>query len=508
MKICVVVPNENYLKQAGVRIRYKRIMAHLEEMGHQLELLPVEEFKQVDHDVYLFSKCFDASALIVAQMALSRGKIVGVDLFDDYFSQWQDSRLQKFRGWLVSFLSGAHFVLCSTPNMQRVAEKYAPHLPVHVMDDPYDQYSIKHLHRKLTRKTTDLWSRRVLNVAWYGIGDNSYYPVGLSDLAAFSAELVALQGKGFDVRLHILTNSRAMTGDALAALSNIPVTYELHEWSESQEQALLAQTQVVFLPVSAQKFSIAKSLNRAVTALCSGNQILSAGFPLYKAFDEYIYRNGEDLLEDLNTNRPRLRSETIKRLDSLLRSYADPMVKARNVVDFLSSVVSHAGKLDAHTAPGRPLAALVHGVESSGTVHKFAKKLASLSVGSPLTSLRVNFDIRFEWNHHHTGLDLLVSDRVSKLLSHSTAALSVPYGKILDTEYRKIGTEALPSLTCMGGHLAACGSPTGKLAAYSVVMSTVVRVMNEVLPDVPCISSENWRLPWPISVDRSSLGGQ
>jgi len=38
MKLCVVVPSADYLKQAGVRIRYERIAPALEELGHSLSL--------------------------------------------------------------------------------------------------------------------------------------------------------------------------------------------------------------------------------------------------------------------------------------------------------------------------------------------------------------------------------------------------------------------------------------------------------------------------------------
>lgn len=498
MKICVIVPSENYLGQAGARIRYTRMTAALAEAGHSLTLLPIEKFKKIDHDVYLLSKCFDANALVVAQMVAARGKIVGVDLFDDYFSDQKDSRFQRLRGWLIGCLERADFVLCSTPVMRRVAEQYAPNLPVHVMNDPFGRYDVRTLRQNLARKHATLWANGVLNVAWYGMGDNPYFPVGLADLAAFSGDLAAMQGRGFVVRLNILTNSRAMTGDALAALSTIPVPYELHEWNEAEEQKLLTRTHVVFLPVSAQNFSVAKSLNRAVTALCSGSQVLSAGFPLYKPFSDFIYRDAAQIVSDLKASRPRVRAETLKSLDLVLRAHADPAVEARGLASFLETIIHGKTAQSAFSQNERPSTAVIHGVESSASAHKFAKRMAALSIASPLTSLKLNFDLRFDWNEQRTGLDLLVSEDACKLLAPQAAAKAVPYGKVIDFEFRKIGQEAVPSLMCEGRELADCGSPAGKLAAYSSVMSTILHVMEELFPDIPCVFSENWRLPWPI----------
>ncbi len=499
MRICVVVPSESYLRQAGARIRYTRMTAALAEAGHSLTLLPIEKFKKIDHDVYLLSKCFDATALVVAQMVAASGKVLGVDLFDDYFSDPKDSRFQRLRGWLIGCLARADFVLCSTPVMQRVAQQYAPDLPVHVMNDPFGHHDVKTLRHHLAKKNATLWANGVLNVAWYGMGDNPYFPVGLADLAAFSGELAAMQGKGFDVRLNILTNRRAMTADALAALSATPVPYELHEWDEAEEQKLLTQTHVVFLPVSAQNFSVAKSLNRAVTALCSGNQVLSVGFPLYEPFSDFIYRDPSQVVNDLKAGRPRVRAETLKPLDRVLRAHADPAVEARGLASFLKAIIEGKTTQSVLSQNARPSTALIHGVESSGSIHKFAKRMGALSIASPLTPLNLNFDLRFDWNEQGTGLDLLVSEGACDLLAPTTAAKAVPHGKIMDLEFRKIGLDDFPSLACGGRELADSGSPAGKLAAYSPVMSAIRQVMAELLPDVSCVLSENWRLPWPIS---------
>jgi hypothetical protein len=496
MKICVVVPNEQYLSQAGPRIRYSRIQASLQQGGHSLTLLPAEKCKQINHDVYVLSKCFDPQSLVLAQIAAAKGKVVGIDLFDDYFSEAQDSRFQRLRGWLKYCLQYADFVMCSTPVMRRVAQQYARDLPAYVMNDPFEGYDLKILRRNLARKSSSLWANGVLNVAWYGMGDNPYFPVGLADLAAFSDQLANMQGKGFDIRLQILTNSRAMTGDSLAALSAIPIPYELHEWNEAKERELLEQTHVVFLPVSAQNFSIAKSLNRAVTALISGNQILSAGFPLYKPFSSFLYLDAGEIVRDLRADRPKIRAQTLKTLDLLLHAHADPTVEARGLASLFETILYNKSMETARFKSRRPRAAVIHGVESTSAAHKFAKQVDVLSISSPLSSLNLNFDIRFDWNETRTGLDLLVSETAYEMLSADVAAKALPHGKILDFEFRRLTQEDFPLLTCSGGALADFGFAIGKLVAYSSVISTIQNVMNELFPEISCVVSESWRLPW------------
>jgi hypothetical protein len=103
MKICVIAPKEGYLAQAGVRIRYQRIAGRLETAGHELQIRIIDDLQSVeafDCDIYLFSKCHDARSQIVARELCRIGKVIGVDLFDDYFSQSRDSRFVRQREWL------------------------------------------------------------------------------------------------------------------------------------------------------------------------------------------------------------------------------------------------------------------------------------------------------------------------------------------------------------------------------------------------------------------------
>src|SRR4051794_38252147 len=106
MNIRVLIPSEEYRGYAGARIRYGRLAAELQERGITLTLQDIGEFapEHETTDALLISKCHDARALVAAAAAYQRGQLVGVDLFDDYFSQTGDSRLVRYRNWLKQLL--------------------------------------------------------------------------------------------------------------------------------------------------------------------------------------------------------------------------------------------------------------------------------------------------------------------------------------------------------------------------------------------------------------------
>jgi len=316
MKLCVIAPKEGYLEQAGVRIRYRRLADHLPAYGHSLELRVIDDLRgaeDLDADAYLFSKVYDARSYVVARQLRLSGKPMGVDLFDDYFSQTGDSRFTPQRRWLRAMAHWSSFVLCSTPRMKAVAGSYMPGLPAHILNDPYLRLELDRIGDTVRRNFERTLERGEIEVAWFGNGDNPHFPVGLRDVHAFGAVLARLGGTGLKVRLRLLTNLRALTADGLEALARLPVPWVMDEWSLAGEEELLRESLVAFIPVNAQPFSIAKSLNRAVSALSIGTQVLSAGYPLYEPLGEFVYRDPAALLEDFHRGTLRLREETLPR---------------------------------------------------------------------------------------------------------------------------------------------------------------------------------------------------
>ncbi|HZU51293.1 MAG TPA: hypothetical protein VE968_05380, partial [Sphingomicrobium sp.] len=172
MKLTVLIPSEEYRNNAGARIRYGRIAPELERHGVRLTFEDISKFdaRTVNCDLLLVSKCYDARSLVAAEILSRRGLRVGVDLFDDYFSQIGDSRMVRFRGWLRQMLARSDFALCSTLAMQKVIERYAPSVAVHVLNDPAPPIDEARLAAILREKRDEARASGRLKLAWFGVG--------------------------------------------------------------------------------------------------------------------------------------------------------------------------------------------------------------------------------------------------------------------------------------------------------------------------------------------------
>ncbi len=341
MKIRVIAPSEQYLAAAEVRIRYQRIAKHLATLGHELRIAVVDTLNKASaltDDVYLISKCYDARALVAARLLADNGKIIGADFFDDYFSQAGDSRFVRQREWVRDLAGFLDFFLCSTPRMREVIAGYLGDRAGHIMNDPFNSFDIDATRARLETNLDNALTRRRIDVLWFGVGDNPHFSVGLDDLSGYGHVLGDLAGGGFDVRLSILTNARALTVDGLERLRRLPVPYRVEEWTEEKETDHLARSLVAFLPVNAQPFSAAKSLNRAVSALTGGVQVLSPGYPLYAPLGRFVYDDAGRLRQDVEAGTLALRGETLPGLMDLFTTWGDPQREADKLAAFLETV--------------------------------------------------------------------------------------------------------------------------------------------------------------------------
>jgi hypothetical protein len=123
MKIQVFVRSADWLHSAGTRIRYRRLQPEFARLGYSLAIDPISTIREglkLNADIYLFSKCQDAGALMLADMLREAGALVGFDLFDDYISG--DSSITFAQRDFQRSLSGrVDFLLCSTERMSTVA---------------------------------------------------------------------------------------------------------------------------------------------------------------------------------------------------------------------------------------------------------------------------------------------------------------------------------------------------------------------------------------------------
>lgn len=485
MKIGVLVPSAEYKDYAGARIRYGRTAPQLAERGIGLALHDIGEFdpRRPGCDILIVSKCHDARSLAAAAIVAQSGRLVGVDLFDDYFSQRSDSRLARFRGWLSQILGHCHFALCSTPAMAAVVETYRSGIPKHVMNDPAADLSLDRLADVLKRKLAAAHDQRRIKVAWFGVGDSPYFPIGLQDLAAFGNRLVELNRTGMDVELTVLTNARALTAQGLASLHRLPVRTHIEAWTEEREEQLLAEALVAFLPVGGQAFSTAKSLNRAVTALSAGCQVLSVGYPLYESFGPLLYRNPSDLLADLDAGSLRLSPDRIAIYAETMENLASPVREAERLAGFLEGLAPPQ-------PPGNSPLALIHGHSTNGAAHKMVQDVNGLSVASPYCTAPLGFDVVFRGGTG--GLTMLVSEKASKRLKARLQEKLRPGEKLSGRKFLE-----LPGKGASPQPIDWSGAPLPfQLATYRHSIDEIARRVVESFGECRLILSETSALPF------------
>lgn len=499
MNVCILVGSSEQLKNAGVRIRYERLKSVFALAGHRLDIAPISKFSRHDHfrhDIYIFSKCYDAASLVIAHRLRASGIPFGVDLFDDWFSHTTDSRFTRYRSWLGHFLKLANFVIAASGHIRGVTDAFGSTLPFHVVNDPFHpDFSPARLIETLNRKQDEVVRTGRIRILWFGIGDNPHFPVGLQDLVAFSDMLAEMRNRGLEIRLDILTNRRAMTPERLEMLKRLPVAYELSKWSVQLERDMLNESTASFLPVNYQAFSTTKSLNRAVTALCAGSQVLSAGYPLYDRLAPFVYRNAQTFLRDAKSGAMALREASVPAFTRLLADVASPAAEGDNLVAFLDRI--KPGAPDAETIDmTRPLAAVIHGSVSSWRVHRLAKRLSVLSVASPYCALPLDWDVSFSSPTGEKGPEILLSGRCMKLLGADAAKNFVPVkGGFFGTRYSLKLAQLLPDFSACNWAQPDLSSPLSFITTQPSTIRTVIKAIQALFPGLPCVYSEKSRLP-------------
>jgi hypothetical protein len=214
--------------------------------------------------------------------------------------------------------------------------------------------------------------------------------------------------------------------DKLTMLRSLPVRSEIQVWTEDREREVLASAMACFLPVRSQSFSIAKSLNRAVTALTTGCQVLSTGFPLYAPIGSLIYRDASSFLDDLDRGSMRLSPERLDVLRETIRKIADPDAEASSLAAFLHGLArpNESGDL--------PLA-LVHGTSPSPAAHALVQSVGGMSVASPYCPPKLRFDVIFQGGG--TSAEMLVSERILHRVMPEVRQQLRPTEKIAGRQY-------------------------------------------------------------------------
>jgi hypothetical protein len=422
MRILVLVPTNIHKTTAGTRIRYDRLRDARD--AYDIVVQSFEEFA-VDEveacDVCIFSKTFSVEAIVLAQQLRQAGKIIGVDVFDDYFTQTDDARLARFRTWLQCMTSICHFGLCSTHVIRDVLASYAPHLPVHVVPDPFPEIDPTSLATMVATKVARAKSERCIDVVWFGNGSNPFFPVGLHDVAAYAWSLADLASGSFDVRLTILTDKASLTPPNLARLRKLPVRHQIDIWSVEGERQALDRALVTFIPVNGQSFSRAKSFNRALTAISAGTQVLSPGFPLYRDLAPAIYGDALELLYGLEEGACRISAESAGDVVRAAATVSAIGAVADSFLRFLAELLETNGnrrpeRRKANAKGGQSQReGLIYGFEYDGLMIRAARSAGILQVKTPFARRERAYDIQFEARTPRQ-LDVWISPKLTSLL--------------------------------------------------------------------------------------------
>ena len=259
MKIIFIVPSSQWLTSAGVRIRYQRLEPFFKINDCIVNIIPIQDISESclhSADVVIISKVFSSDSIHIMTLCRTFGVKIGVDLFDDYFSDNRLSVFRRFHDWLKLTSQIIDFIICSTDRMKSVASQYFNPQLVHKINDTKDpSITFSETKRLLNAKTVELSEKSHLNVLWFGMGDNPYFNVGINDLSNYSNALFQINKLTTSIDFTILTNERALNAKNLTRISRLPIHSKLEIWSETKEENYLKESHLAFMPVSHQNFS-------------------------------------------------------------------------------------------------------------------------------------------------------------------------------------------------------------------------------------------------------------
>lgn len=484
MRILFLVPTRQHKVTAGSRIRYDRLKARSDYFDVAIQSM--DEVTEADFaaaSVCVFSKTYSTSAISLAKLLRARGTVVGIDLFDDYFSQNDDPRLTGFRLWLRRFGPVFQFALCSTATMQRVVAELVPGLPIHILPDPYPEIDVGRVTASVARSLLRVRETGILDVLWFGIGSNPFFPVGVQDLCAYSWSLAELASGRFDVRLKILTDIASLTATNLAHIGRLPVPYTIEAWTAEAEAEALDRTLVAFIPVNGQSFSRAKSPNRALTAISGGTQVLSPGFPLYTDLDRAIYTEATQLIADIERGECRVRSSTLSEIKQLVAQISDLDSVIVSLFLFLTRQHRTTGH-DAWSSSAGSLRtqAVLYALDPERQTVSASKAVGIVSIRSPYARGETVFDARLDYESGRILTVWVTPDLIPYLAAPLQAGLSEPQkiGKslmvrvaahetlLLDAPFSVLPTEPRPVMY--------------ETEAYYNDLSNLVRVCRRAFP--------------------------
>ena len=341
MKTLIVYPNVDWMNSGGARIRYRRLEPFLNAKNMRIIFMPIEKVSVdllKEATIVIVVKVYSLDSLRIISFCRSIGILVGIDLFDDYFSDETLNLLHDKYNWIKIASMMCDFAICSTDRMKNISAKFISKNLIYKIQDTRDPNILPEETGKLLSQKINSWrASGHLNILWFGIGDNPYFNVGIQNLTNHSNSLFQIRKSFESVKFTILTNKRALTQKNLSFISNLPVEVNIEIWSSELEDRLLREAHIALLPVSHQRFSIAKSSNRCITALSYGCQVLSNGYNLYRDFANLIYSSTEELIHDHKQCELKLSNNSLAEFREICNLNYNPEVEAYNMIRFMKT---------------------------------------------------------------------------------------------------------------------------------------------------------------------------
>jgi len=231
-----------------------------------------------------------------------------------------------------------------------------------------------------------------------------------------------------------------------------------------------------------------------MAALLSGSQVLATGYPLPAPLSPFVYRDAQQLRNDLLAASPALGERNAAELAQLSR--AAPLEDtAAQLLAFLRTLTRN--ETTSRVATKGPVAAVLHGRNSPASAHKYAQRLEALSVATPFALTKnLNFHVRFVPRPSGAGMDVLIAQPQHAALAPALREQLVSAGKIIETSYSRIGIEKLlPDAVFDGAAMAAIDDPAACAAAYGPVATLVERALKALVPGIECIHSDFFTSP-------------
>jgi hypothetical protein len=302
---------------ASARLRCFRPMEYLNAAGWSCELF--EPAAMHRYRAVVFQKSYSDNDLAIARHLKQLGVRTLFDLCDNHFYNplglaELDERVDRLR----RMIQAVDVVTASTPALAAQMDR-----PCAVVDDALDAVPGRRgsWFRRLRRR------RRLV---WFGNAGQDEPAFGLIDLARIRPALEALNARR-PITLTVISNSRSTFERWLPAMP-FPTRYV--EWDTRRYQQTIAAHDLCLLPVSANPFTVCKTVNRLATALLIGVPTAADPIPSYEELRPFVLLGDwwTRLAEYLETGD---HHETVRAAQVYLRQKYTP----QRVVDQWSAVL-------------------------------------------------------------------------------------------------------------------------------------------------------------------------